>query len=175
MAVKMPSPPAWGGTTSSFLGPTSQSLLRNSPGKAPSCIFRKAFENDLRLNTHWTLTESSLRWIFCAWIISHSWAVVPSWELGEDQPLSAQVRQHRENKRRNPCCWEDDHFISVPYQLCPSADVHQGFSKQHENLPGCPMFSTACQELLKWHIQTPRQRLCRNFDLDRGSQKLQLK
>lgn len=65
-------------------------------------------------------------------------------------------------------------LFAGPHQLCPSADVHQGFSNQHEKLPGCPMFSTACQELLKWHIQAPRQRSCRNFDLDQGSQKLQV-
>lgn len=56
--------PGQGLVISSFLGPASQNLLSSYPDKASSCVFRKAFEKDLNLNPHLSLTESWLRWIY---------------------------------------------------------------------------------------------------------------
>lgn len=160
---------------SSFLGPASQNFLRSYPDKASSCIFRTSFESDLNPNIQLSLTESWLIYIIYILCLNN----YPLTSCSEDHPLSAWVMGEFGSTGRTK--WEitaSERVISlfaVPHQLCLSADIHQGFSKQQEKLPGCPMFSTACQELLKWHIQAPRQRSCRNFDLDQGSQKLQLK
>lgn len=116
---------------SSFLGPASPNLLRSHPDKASRCIFRKAFESDLNLNTHLSLTESWLSWIYIL-----SWNNFPlascGPQLGEDHPLSAWVMGELGStgriKWKITASEREISLFAVPHRLCPSADVHQGFS-----------------------------------------------